>query len=120
MLTRLAPTLRQLTAKRGEIGQLTDRIAGIDQELEESAKARGEALAVVSCELRRVSGYSSVRQSIQRLDSPQFHKLSPKELHARLRESVAEGMRLFAGGKGTFTWRPEGTAPPAESGQDQK
>jgi hypothetical protein len=119
MLSRLAPVLRSLTAKRGEVGQLTDRIAEIDSALEESARTRGEALSVISCAVRNVTGYATVRQMFPTPETPPLNKLSPKELHSRLREPGDVKLRLFSASFGEFEWRPEGALPATESGQNQ-
>jgi hypothetical protein len=76
-------------------------------------------LTEISCRIAGVVGDTLVRQVPHSFDATPLGRLSPKDLHMRLRDAGDIRWRIFLGAAGSVDWQPEGVAPPAlESGQD--
>lgn len=115
LLTRLAPTLRQVATLNGEIQQARQNIAETDQEIEALGKTRQAASQGISCAIETVAGDTQVHTLRQAFDAPQLASLSPKGLHKRLHEVDAGAVRLFSDSRGSFEWQPAEEEKPAET-----
>lgn len=67
--------------------------------------ARTTAEEAVSCEIREIMGDTIVRTRRGPVEGLLFDALSPKELHARLRESGSAEERKYSSDSGKYRWR---------------
>lgn len=117
LLTRLAPTLRQVAALNSEVQSSRQAVADTDAEIATVAEARRAAGQGLFCKIEAVAGDTAVYQLRQSSEDKALASLPAKELHKRLREPGARAVRLFFGVSGSFEWQPPEEESPA-SGQD--
>lgn len=110
LLTRLAPTLRQVATLSTEIQAARQRLAEADKALEDLGRERQAAVRDVWCLIEMVSGDTQVQTLCLAADEKPLANLAPKDL--RLRRTEGASSRLFFGGSGSFEWRPPGQEEP--------
>ncbi|MCX7176977.1 MAG: FapA family protein [Proteobacteria bacterium] len=75
------------------------------KQLEKLTTSRTTAEDAVSVEVREVTGDTIVRTRKGPVEGMLFDTLTPKELHARLRESGNAEEKLYSSDYGSFNWR---------------
>ena len=115
LLTRLAPTLRQVAKLNGEIQQARENVVETDHEIETLGKTRQAASQGISCAIETVAGDTRVHTLRLPFDAPHLATLTPKVLHKRLHEVGEGASRLFSGSGGSFAWQPPEEEKPAET-----
>jgi uncharacterized protein len=104
LLSRVTPLLQQLKARndelsalRGAVQNLSDRIAGITRRSREMSENIG-------CSIGAIGGETVIRTLKASFDAPPLHTLQHRELRALLRESNADSGMLYCGCDGNFEW----------------
>lgn len=103
-LVRFASVTRLLEKLLDEVRKLKIEEEYLNKQLEKLTVARTTAEAAVSCEISEVSGDTIVRTIKGPVEELLYGSLTPKEIHARLRESGSPEERMFSGDHGSYQW----------------
>jgi hypothetical protein len=101
---RFASVTRLRDKLLDEVRKLTIDEEYLIKQLEKLTLARKTAEEAVSFEVREVAGDTIVRTRNGPVEGLLFDTLTPKELHARLRESGGAEEKLFSGDSGSYKW----------------
>jgi len=104
-LVRFASVTRLLDKLLDEVRKLKIEDEYLSNLLEKLTISRRMAEEAVSCEIREVTGDTIVRTRKGPVEGLLFDALTPKELHARLRESGSAEERIFSSDSGAYRWR---------------
>jgi 2-keto-3-deoxy-galactonokinase len=111
LLGRLGPALRDMQKIQADIKAVGEQIAVCAARIEKLKAEREAANAAVGCQIDQVSGDTSVRGRRLSADSPALDSLPPKDLRARLHESLESDLRIFFDHAGSVRWPVNAAAP---------
>ena len=103
-VVRFASVTRLLEKLLDDVRKLKIEEEYLNKQLEKLSVARTAAEAAVSCEIREVFGDTIVRTIKGPVEALLYGSLTPKEIHARLRESGSPEERMFSGDHGSYQW----------------
>jgi len=103
-VVRFASATRLLEKLVDDVRKLKIEDEYLCNQLEKLTISRRMAEEAVSCEVREVLGDTIVRTRKGPVEGLLFDTLSPKELHARLRESGSAEERMYSGDSGSYQW----------------
>lgn len=104
-VVRFASVTRLLEKLLDEVRKLTIDEDYLSKQLDKLTISRKTAEEAVSVEVKEVIGDTIVRTRKGPVEGMLFETLTPKELHARLRESGSAAEKLYSGDHGAFNWR---------------
>lgn len=104
-VVRFASVTRLLEKLLDEVRKLKIEEDYLTKQLDKLTISRKTAEEAVSFEVKHVTGETIVRTRKGPVEGMLFDTLTPKELHARLRESGSAAEKLFSDDDGAFSWR---------------
>jgi len=104
-VVRFASATRLLEKLVDDLRKLKIEDEYLCNQLEKLTISQRMAEEAVSCEVREVLGDTIVRTRKGPVEGLLFDTLSPKELHARLRESGSAEDRMYSGDSGSYQWQ---------------
>lgn len=104
-VVRFASVTRLLEKLLEEVRNLKIEEDYLCKQLEKLTSARQTAEEAVSFEVKEILGDTLIRTRRGPVEGMLFDTLTPKELHARLRESGSADERKYSSDSGAFKWR---------------